>query len=63
MADWVTVLVAVVGGGGPVVALIMRLDRKNDHQHGENARTLNRIESKVDKVDERLYDHIRDHDK
>lgn len=62
MADWIPVIVAIVGGGGPVVALIMRLDRKNDAQHGENARTLNRIEQKVDKVDERLYDHVKDHD-
>ena len=61
MGEWIPVIVAVVGAGGPVVALIMRLDRKNDHQHGENARTLNRIEQKVDKVDERLYDHIKDH--
>lgn len=62
MADWVPVLVAIVGGGGPIVALIMRLDRKNDSQHGENARTLSRIEGKVDKLDDRLYDHIQNHD-
>lgn len=61
MADWIPVIVAVVGAGGPVVALIVRLDRKNDSQHGENARTLTRIEGKVDKVDERLYDHVKDH--
>lgn len=61
MADWIPVIVAVVGAGGPVVALIVRLDRKNDTQHGENARTLTRIETKVDKVDERLYDHVKDH--
>lgn len=62
MADWMPVLVAIVGGGGPIVALIMRLDRKNDSQHGENARTLSRIEGKVDQLDGRLYDHIQDHD-
>lgn len=61
MADWIPVVVAVVGAGGPVVALIARLDRKNDKQHGENARVLNRIEGKVDKLDDRLYDHIKDH--
>jgi len=61
MGDWIPVIVAIVGGGGPVVAMIVRLDRKNDSQHGENARTLNRIEQKVDKVDERLYDHVKDH--
>ncbi len=62
VADWIPVLVAIVGGGGPIVALIMRLDRKNDSQHGENARTLSRIEGKVDKLDDRLYDHIQNHD-
>lgn len=62
MADWIPVIVAIVGGGGPIVALIMRLDRKNDHQHGENARVLHRIEDKVDKLDDRLYDHIKNHD-
>ena len=62
VADWVPVLVAIVGGGGPIVALIMRLDRKNDSQHGENGRILSRIEGKVDKLDDRLYDHIQNHD-
>lgn len=62
MADWIPVLVAIVGGGGPIVALIMRLDRKNDSQHGENGRILSRIEGKVDKLDDRLYDHIQNHD-
>lgn len=62
MADWIPVIAAIVGGGGPIVALIMRLERKNDHQHGENARTLGRIETKVDKLDERLYDHVNNHD-
>lgn len=61
MAEWIPIIVAVIGGGGPVVALIMRLDRKNDHQHGENAKVLNRIEGKVEKLDDRLHDHIKDH--
>lgn len=61
MKDWIPVVVALIGGGGPVVALIVRLDRKNDKQHGENAVTLNRIEDKVDRVDDRLYQHIEDH--
>lgn len=62
MGDWIPVIVAIFGGGGPVVALIVRLSRRNDVQHGENARVLTRIERKVDKLDDRLYDHIQDHD-
>jgi hypothetical protein len=61
VSEWIPVVVAVVGAGGPIVALIMRLDRKNDSQHGDNAKVLNRIENKVDKLDDRLYDHIQDH--
>ena len=63
MSTWVPIIVALIGGGGPVVALIMRLDRKNAKQHGENAITLNRIEQKVDQVDDRLFKHIEQHDR
>ena len=63
MKDWIPVVVALVGGGGPIVALIVRLDRKNDKQLGENATTLSRIEDKVDRVDDRLFQHIEHHDR
>jgi hypothetical protein len=58
---WVAIAVAIIGGGGPVVALITRLDRKNDEQHGENARALARIETKVDKVGDRITGHLEWH--
>ena len=61
MNAWVAIIVAIIGGGGPVVALIARLDRKNDAQHGENARTLARIEGKVDEVGGRIADHLEWH--
>jgi hypothetical protein len=61
MSAWVAVIVAVVGGGGPIVALITRLDRKNDKQHGDNAEMLARIETKVDNVSERITGHLEWH--
>jgi hypothetical protein len=47
--------------GGPIVALIARLDRKNDKQHGDNAEMLARIETKVDNVGERIAGHLEWH--
>lgn len=61
MNTWVPVIVAVVGAGGPIVALIARLDRKNDKQHGDNAEMLARIENKVDNVGERIAGHLEWH--
>lgn len=61
MNTWVPVIVAVVGAGGPIVALIARLDRKNDKQHGDNAEMLARIETKVDNVGERIAGHLEWH--
>ena len=53
------ILVAVIGG--PIVAMIARFDRRNTEQHNENQKALGRIETKVDRLDERLYDHVKDH--
>ena len=61
MKTWLPVIVAVVGGGGPIVALIARLNRKNDKQHGDNAEMLARIENKVDNVGERIAGHLEWH--
>jgi len=61
MSTWIPVLVAIIGGGGPIVALIARLDRKNDKQHGDNAEMLARIENKVDSVGERIASHLEWH--
>jgi hypothetical protein len=61
MKTWLPVIVAVVGAGGPIVALIARLDRKNDKQHGDNAEMLARIENKVDNVGERIAGHLEWH--
>lgn len=61
MEPWIAVIVAVVGAGGPIVALLTRLDRKNDQQHGDNAAVLSRIETKVDNVSERITGHLEWH--
>jgi uncharacterized protein YicC (UPF0701 family) len=58
--DWIApIVVALVGG--PLMWLLHRFDKRNTEQHGQNLQVLNRIESKVDKVDERLDQHIEWH--
>lgn len=53
---WVPVVVALIGG--PVMWFLTRFDKRNTEQHGENQRVLNRIETKVDRLDGRLDNHI-----
>jgi hypothetical protein len=55
-AIFVPIAVAVIGG--PIMWLLHRFDRRNTEQHGANMKVLERIESKVEKVDDRLSDHI-----
>lgn len=52
----VPILVALIGG--PLMYLFSRFDKRNSEQHGANLVVLERIEEKVDKVDERLSDHV-----
>lgn len=61
------VVVAVIGG--PLMWLLARFDRRNTEQHGENMRILKRVEgkvdrldTKVDRVDDRLWSHMTDKD-
>lgn len=56
---WVPIVVALITG--PMVVAMKRFDRRNTEQHGENLKVLNRIETKVDKIDTRLDDHIDYH--
>jgi uncharacterized membrane-anchored protein YhcB (DUF1043 family) len=58
-AVWVPVAVALIGG--PVMWFLTRFDKRNTDQHAENQKVLNRIESKIEKVDDRLNDHITWH--
>ena len=60
MADYLTpIMVALIAG--PLMWLLHRFDKRNTDQHGENLKVLNRIETKVDKVDERIDAHIEWH--
>lgn len=54
MGTWVPIIVAVVGGGGPLMLMLTRFDRRNTKQHGENQRVLMRIEQKVDRIDSKV---------
>lgn len=40
---------------------LTRFDRRNTDQHAENQKVLTRIETKIEKVDDRLNDHITWH--
>lgn len=49
--SWIPVVVAIVGGGGPLMLMLARFDRRNTEQHGQNQQVLTRIEDKVDRLD------------
>ena len=58
--SWVTpILVALIGG--PLMLFLKKFDSRNSEQHAQNLDVLERIEGKVDKVDERLNDHVMWH--
>lgn len=40
---------------------LARFDKHNTKQHGDNMHVLTRIETKVDKIDERVDGHIHWH--
>lgn len=58
-AAWVPIIVAVIGG--PLMWFLARFDKRNTQQHGANMKVLERIETKVDKVDDRISGHITWH--
>lgn len=55
--EWaIPIVVAVIGG--PLMILFARFDKRNTQQHGANMKVLDRIEIKVDKLDDRLDGHM-----
>lgn len=59
MQWWVPLSVAVIGG--PLMWFLHRFDKRNTEQHGNNMSVLERIEKKVDHIDERVDGHINWH--
>ena len=58
--NWaVAIVVAVITG--PVVVLLQMLRRENTSQHSESRELLHHMVLKVDRVDENLNKHIKEH--
>ena len=56
---WVPIIVALIGR--PMMWGLHRFDKRNTQQHNENASVLSRIETKIEKLDDRIHDHISWH--
>lgn len=56
---WVPIVVAVITG--PVVVVLQKLRRENTDQHAESRTLLEHLVVKVDKMDDKLDEHINDH--
>ena len=59
--NWLGLLGLVLAPGGVIVVLLERTRRENNADHARNSNLLKRIDSKVDRIDERLDDHIEWH--
>jgi hypothetical protein len=58
--NWaVAIVVAIITG--PVVVLLQMLRRENTQQHSESRDLLHHMVLKVDRVDENLNKHIKEH--
>jgi hypothetical protein len=58
--EWlVPVVVAVIGG--PLVVVVQSLRKENTSQHAEARELLKMVANKVDKVDDKLDNHISWH--
>jgi len=65
MNSLTAIIVAIIGGGGPLMFLMSRFDRRNTEQHNVNMEILKDIRSDVrdvqkdvKSVDQRLSRHI-----
>lgn len=62
MPTWLVVVLAVLAPGGVITVLIERTRRENNRDHAANSNLLRQIDRKVDKIDDRLFEHITHHD-
>ena len=62
-ADTLAIVLALLAPGGILAVMIERTRRENNRDHQTNSGLLKQIDRKVDKIDERLYDHTTDHEK
>jgi hypothetical protein len=58
MGWWVPIVVAIITG--PVVVILQRLRKENTEQHAESRGLLEHLVIKVDKMDEKLDEHMQD---
>jgi hypothetical protein len=56
-------LIVVALIGGPLMWILTKFDRRNTQQHSNNMVVLERIETKVETLDTRLFTHIESHNK
>ena len=61
--DTLAIILALLAPGGILAVMIERTRRENNRDHQTNSGLLKQIDRKVDKIDERLYDHTTDHEK
>lgn len=61
MAELVAIIVAVLAPSGLIVTLIERTRKENNRDHDSNKKLLEKIDVKVDGIDERLDHHIEWH--
>ena len=60
--DTLAILLAILAPGGILAVLLERVRRENNRDHANNHQLLKGIDRKVDKIDDRLHNHITDHE-
>lgn len=58
--ETLAIVLAVLAPGGILAVLLERMRRQNNRDHNTNYQLLKGIDRKVDKIDDRLHDHVTD---